>query len=113
MTTAGTTKIAALENGTIRTFEIEPEDVGLRRVDMSELKGGEAEVNARALRGVLEGDQNAYRDIVLLNSAAALVISGKAKDLKDGIALAAQSIDSGSALAVLQKVIAVSNDKPL
>ncbi|ASV87524.1 anthranilate phosphoribosyltransferase [Ochrobactrum quorumnocens] len=113
MTTAGTTKIAALEHGTIRTFEIEPEDVGLRRVDMSELKGGEAEVNARALLGVLEGDQNAYRDIVLLNSAAALVISGKAKDLKDGIALAAQSIDSGSALAVLQKVIAVSNDKPL
>jgi anthranilate phosphoribosyltransferase len=113
MTTAGTTKVAALENGTIRTFEITPEDVGLRRVDMSELKGGEAEVNAKALLGVLEGAQNAYRDIVLLNSAAALVISGKAKDLKDGIALAAQSIDSGAALAVLQKVIAVSNDNPL
>lgn len=79
MTTAGTTKIAALENGTICTFEIEPEDVGLSRVDMSELKGGEADVNARALLGVLKGDQNAYRDIVLLNSAAALVISGKAK----------------------------------
>ena len=113
MTTAGTTKIAALENGAIRTFEIEPEDVGLRRVDMSELKGGEAEVNAKALLGVLSGEQNAYRDIVLLNSAAALVIAGKAKDLQDGITLAAQSIDSGSALAVLQKVIAVSNDKPL
>lgn len=113
MTTAGTTKIAALEKGAIRTFEIEPEDVGLRRVDMSELKGGEAEVNAKALLGVLSGEQNAYRDIVLLNSAAALVIAGKAKDLQDGIALAAKSIDSGSALAVLQKVIAVSNDKPL
>ncbi|MBC2885091.1 anthranilate phosphoribosyltransferase [Ochrobactrum sp. CM-21-5] len=111
MTTAGTTQIAALENGTIRTFEITPEDVGLRRVDPSELKGGEAAENAKALLGVLEGAEGAYRDIVLLNSGAALVIAGKAKDLKEGIALAAQSIDSGSALAVLQKVIAVSNDK--
>ncbi|MEN5276657.1 anthranilate phosphoribosyltransferase [Brucella sp. TWI432] len=113
MTTAGTTKIAALENGNIRTFEITPEEVGLRRVDMSELKGGDAEVNAKALLDVLEGAKNAYRDIVLLNSAAALVIAGKANDLMEGITLAAQSIDSGSALEVLQKVIAVSHDKPL
>ncbi len=67
-------------------------------------------MNAKALLGVLEGDKNAYRDIVLLNSGAALVIAGKAKDLKEGIELAAQSIDSGAALGVLQKVIAVSND---
>ncbi|MEN5299008.1 anthranilate phosphoribosyltransferase [Brucella sp. TWI559] len=113
MTTAGTTKIAALENGNIRTFEITPEEVGLRRVDMSELKGGDAEVNAKALLDVLECAKNAYRDIVLLNSAAALVIAGKANDLMEGITLAAQSIDSGSALEVLQKVIAVSHDKPL
>ncbi len=111
MTTAGTTQVAALENGQIRTFEITPEEVGLRRCDPAELKGGEASVNAKALLGVLEGEKNAYRDIVLLNSGAALVIAGKAKDLKEGIALAAQSIDSGAALDVLQKVIAVSNDK--
>ncbi len=110
MTTAGTTQIAALEKGQIRTFEITPEEVGLRRCDPAELKGGEAAVNAKALLGVLEGDKNAYRDIVLLNSGAALVIAGKAKDLKEGIELAAQSIDSGAALGVLQKVIAVSND---
>ncbi len=110
MTTAGTTQIAALEKGQIRTFEITPEEVGLRRCDPAELKGGEATVNAKALLGVLEGDKNAYRDIVLLNSGAALVIAGKAKDLKEGIELAAQSIDSGAALGVLQKVIAVSND---
>ncbi|PWL17829.1 anthranilate phosphoribosyltransferase [Falsochrobactrum shanghaiense] len=113
MTTAGTTKIAALENGNIRTFEIEPEDVGLRRVDFSELKGGEAAENAKALLGVLEGQKNAYRDIVLLNSAAALVIAGKVEDIREGIALAARSIDSGAALTVLQKVIAVTNDHPL
>jgi len=111
MTTAGTTQVAALENGLIRTFEITPEEVGLRRCDPAELKGGEASANAKALLGVLEGDKNAYRDIVLLNSGAALVIAGKVKDLKEGITLAAQSIDSGAALAVLQKVIAVSNDR--
>ncbi len=110
MTTAGTTQVAVLEKGQIRTFEITPEEVGLRRCDPAELKGGEAAVNAKALLGVLEGDKNAYRDIVLLNSGAALVIAGKAKDLKEGIELAAQSIDSGAALGVLQKVIAVSND---
>ncbi len=110
MTTTGTTQIAALEKDQIRTFEITPEEVGLRRCDPAELKGGEAAVNAKALLGVLEGDKNAYRDIVLLNSGAALVIAGKAKDLKEGIELAAQSIDSGAALGVLQKVIAVSND---
>lgn len=111
MTTAGTTQIAALENGTVRTFTITPEEVGLRRCKPEELKGGDAAENAKALLAVLEGAKNAYRDIVLLNSAAALVISGKAEDLKDGIAQAAHSIDSGAALAVLQKVIAVSNDK--
>ena len=111
MTTAGTTQIAALENGTVRTFTITPEEVGLRRCKPEELKGGDAAENAKALIAVLEGAKNAYRDIVLLNSAAALVIAGKAEDLKDGITQAAHSIDSGAALAVLQKVIAVSNDK--
>lgn len=112
MTTAGTTQVAALENGQIRTFEITPEEVGLRRCSPAELKGGEAAENAKALLGVLEGKDSAYRDIVLLNSGAALVVAGKAENLKDGIAQAVQSIDSGAALAVLQKVIAVSNDKP-
>lgn len=111
MTTAGTTQVAALENGRVRTFQIEPEEFGLRRVDPSALKGGDASVNARALLHVLEGEQGAYRDIVLLNSGAGLVIAGKAGDIREGIALAEKSIDSGAALAVLQKVIAVSNDK--
>ena len=111
MTTAGTTTISALENGEIRNFELQPEDVGLRRVDFAELKGGDAQHNAEALIRVLDGEAGAYRDIVLLNSAAALVIAGKATDLKQGIAIAAQSIDSGAAKTILNKVVAVSNGR--
>jgi len=109
MTTAGTTHVAALENGEIRTFEVTPESVGLRRADPGELKGGDAMYNAEALRGVLDGVKGAFRDITLLNSGAALVIAGKAANLGEGIALAARSIDSGAANAVLKKLIAVSN----
>ncbi len=111
MTITGTTKVAALENGVVRSFEITPEEVGLRRCAPAELKGGEASDNAAALLGVLEGTKGAYRDIVLLNSGAALVVAGKAGDIRGGIEQAAHSIDSGAALTVLQKVIAVSNDK--
>lgn len=109
MTTTGITKIAALENGQVRLFEITPEEVGLARVEPKALKGGDAAENAVALRAVLDGEKNAYRDIVLLNSGAALVIAGKVNDIKQGIELAAQSIDSGAALTVLQKLIAASN----
>lgn len=109
MTTAGTSNIAALQNGEITEFEITPEEVGLKRVAFDELKGGDAQHNAAALLRVLEGEAGAYRDIVLLNAGAALVIAGKAKDIKEGIALAAHSIDSGAAKAKLDKLIAVSN----
>jgi anthranilate phosphoribosyltransferase len=109
MTTAGTTKIAALENGAVRLFEIEPGMVGLPRVSFESLKGGDAEHNARALRAVLEGQQGPYRDIVLLNAGAALVVSGKVSDLAEGVALAAQSIDDGKARQALDRLTEVSN----
>ncbi|PYE88257.1 anthranilate phosphoribosyltransferase [Phyllobacterium leguminum] len=109
MTTSGTTHVAALENGEIRTFEVTPESVGLRRADPSELKGGDAAYNAEALRGVLEGVKGAFRDITLLNSGAALVIAGKVETLNEGVALAAHAVDSGAANTVLNKLIAVSN----
>lgn len=109
MTTAGITHVAALENGVIREFEISPEEVGLRRAAAEELKGGDAEYNAAALMRVLEGEQSAYRDIVLLNAGAALVIADMAPDLQQGIALAARSIDSGAAKSVLNRLITVSN----
>ncbi|WOC14845.1 anthranilate phosphoribosyltransferase [Pseudochrobactrum sp. MP213Fo] len=109
MTTAGTTHVAALHNGEITEFEITPEEVGLKRVAFDDLKGGDAQHNAAALLRVLNGEAGAYRDIVLLNAAAALIIAGKATDLKHGIALAAQSIDSGAAKSKLEQLAAVSN----
>ncbi len=110
MTTAGTTHVAALENGSIRTFDVTPEDVGLERVSMDALKGGDGEHNAKALKAVLDGEKNAYRDIAVLNAAGALVVAGKAADLAEGIALANQSIDSGKAREALDKLVATSNE---
>ncbi|NVN86374.1 MAG: anthranilate phosphoribosyltransferase [Rhodopseudomonas sp.] len=109
ITLAGPTFVAALESGNIRTFEVVPEDAGLPRAGPDALKGGDAEANAAALRGVLEGQPGAYRDVALLNAAAALIVAGKAKDLKQGVALGTTSIDSGAAEGRLQRLIAVSN----
>ncbi len=109
LTTTTRSWAASLEDGKVREIEIAPEDVGVKRATLAELKGGDANHNADAIRGVLRGDRNAFRDIVLLNSAAALMVAGKAKDLGDGAALAAQSIDSGKAaatLATLQRICA-------
>jgi anthranilate phosphoribosyltransferase len=112
ITTSGSTSVAALENGAIRTFEIKPEDVGLPRAKPEALRGGDAEHNARALLDVLKGKASAFRDVALFNSAAALVVAGKAKDLKDAAGLARKSIDSGEAEGRLDRLIAVSNAAP-
>jgi anthranilate phosphoribosyltransferase len=109
ITTSGPTHIAALENGTVRTFEINPEDVGIERAKPEMLRGGDADSNAAALKGVLKGNKGAYRDIAVLNAAAALVVAGKAKDIKEGAAIAAKSIDSGEAEGRLERLIKVSN----
>ncbi len=109
MTTTGTTHIAALENGQIRTFELTPEDAGLTRVTLAQLKGGDAQHNAEALLDVLRGAKNPYRDIVLLNTAAALVIGELAATIDDGIARAGEAIDNGAALAALEALVKVSN----
>jgi anthranilate phosphoribosyltransferase len=109
ITLTGPTFVAALENGNIRTFEVTPDDAGLSRAGGDALKGGDAEANAASLRGVLEGRPGAFRDVALLNAAAALVVAGKAKDLKDGTALGAKSLDSGAAMDKLKRLIAISN----
>lgn len=109
MTTTGTTHIAALENGNIRTFEITPEQVGLERVSLDQLKGGDAHYNAGALMKVLQGTKNPYRDIVLLNAGAALVIGGEAEDIGEGIVKAGTAIDNGAALSALETLIKTSN----
>jgi anthranilate phosphoribosyltransferase len=109
ITTSGPTAVAALEGSAVTTFEIAPEDVGLTRVKPDALKGGDAGHNAEALRAVLQGEKGAYRDIAVLNAAAALVVAGKAAALADGVKLAGHTIDSGAAEGALQRLIAVSN----
>jgi anthranilate phosphoribosyltransferase len=109
ITTAGATHVAALENGMVRTFEITPEDVGLERVKPEALRGGEAKENALALGDVLKGKRGAFRDVAVLNAAAGLMVAGRAKELKQGLALAQTSIDSGEAAVRLQRLIAISN----
>jgi anthranilate phosphoribosyltransferase len=111
ITTSGPTYIAALENGNIRTFEINPEDVGIARAKPEMLKGGDAQANATALTAVLKGGKGPYRDVAVLNAAAALIVAGKANDLKDGAALAAKSLDSGEAEGRLERLIKVSNER--
>jgi anthranilate phosphoribosyltransferase len=110
ITTSGPTAVAALENGAVRTFEIDPEAVGLKRVKPEALRGGDAETNAAALKRVLEGEKGAFRDIAVLNAAAALVVAGSATDLAAGVTLAQKSIDSGEAEGRLDRLIVVSNE---
>src|SRR5215510_10152650 len=109
ITIAGPTHVAALENGAVRTFEITPEEMGLQRVKPEALRGGEAKENAQALVDVLKGKSGAFRDVAVLNAAAALVVADRAKDLKQALALAQKSIDSGEAASRLQRLVAISN----
>ena len=109
MTTAASTKIVELDKGEIRAFEITPEEFGFKRAQPSELKGGDATHNAAALIAVLEGAKNPYRDIATLNAAGALVVAAKARNLTEGLEMAARVLDSGAARATLAKLVAVSN----
>jgi anthranilate phosphoribosyltransferase len=109
ITIAGTTYVAALENGAVRSFEIVPEEFGIARARPEALRGGDAADNALALRAVLKGQTGPFRDVAVLNAAAALVVAGRANDLKQGRALAIQSVDSGQANGRLDRLITVSN----
>lgn len=109
ITPTGTTWVAELKDGKVSTFEIQPEDAGVQRRKLEELKGGDAEYNAKALRAVLGGEKNAFRDAATMTAGAALLVAGKAKDLKEGTAQAEQAIDSGAAEKVLAKLAEVSN----
>lgn len=112
VTTTGPTYVSELDGGKLRHFEITPEDAGLPHARMEDLKGDEPTANAVALRAVLNGAPGAFRDIVLMNSAAALMIAGKAKDLKDGVAQAAKSIDDGKARAALARLVEITHEPP-
>ena len=102
---SGPTTIAELKGGTVTLSEISPEDAGIQRQPLTNVKGGTPEQNAAALRAMLGGAKGAFRDFVLLNAGAALVIAGKTGSLRDGAKMAADSIDSGKALAALENLV--------
>ncbi|MDA0781464.1 MAG: anthranilate phosphoribosyltransferase [Rickettsiales bacterium] len=110
ITTTGKTFVAELKGGRVRKFEIEPSDFGIKKAKSDDLKGGEPNVNAQHLKHLLMNKgKEAYRDIVLLNSAAALVVAGVAKNIEDGIVKASESIESGAANDALMKLCAITN----
>ncbi|HKP33918.1 MAG TPA: anthranilate phosphoribosyltransferase, partial [Sphingomicrobium sp.] len=104
----GESRVSEVREGMVRSYTVRPEDFGLARTTIAELIGGDREENARIIRAILDGEAGAKRDIVLMNSAAALVAGAKARDLKDGVGLAAHAIDSGAALRKLEALVGLS-----
>ncbi|MGE8103992.1 anthranilate phosphoribosyltransferase [Allorhizobium sp. NPDC080224] len=109
ITTTGPSQVAELKDGEIRTFELTPDNFGVETVSLDAIRGGDGTVNAAALRDVLDGAKTAYRDVALCNAAASLIVAGKAKDVTEGMHLASQSLDTGSAARALDTLIAISN----
>jgi anthranilate phosphoribosyltransferase len=109
ITTTGPSLVAALKDGEITTFELNPGDFGVETVTLDAIRGGDGTVNAAALRDVLGGAKTPYRDVALCNAAASLIVAGKAKDVTEGMHLASQSLDSGSAARALETLITISN----
>jgi anthranilate phosphoribosyltransferase len=109
LTTTGETEVAEWKDGAVRRFTVTPEDAGLPRADHAALRGGDADENAAALRALLDGAKGAYRDIVLLNAAAALVVADRAADLAEGAAQAAAVIDDGRAARALADLVEATN----
>lgn len=109
MTTTGSTTIAELKGGKVNVFEVTPADAGLLPAKMSDLIGGDASVNADAIRRVLDDSREPFRDIVILNAGAALVVAGVAADLRGGVEAATAAIANGSARQSLAKLVEVSN----
>ncbi|MGV9009572.1 anthranilate phosphoribosyltransferase [Brevundimonas sp.] len=109
LTTTGPTEVAEWKDGTVRRFTVTPQDAGLPLASIDDIRGGDAEVNAAALTTLLAGEHGAYRDIVLLNAAAALVVGERADDLAQGATMAARVIDDGHAAQALAALVAATN----
>ena len=111
ITTTGPTFVASIKAGNLTSFEVTPEQAGLPQAKPEDLKGGDPQHNAAALLALLDGKQTPYRDIVLMNAAAAFIVADRAENLAGGVALAADAIDSGKARETLRKLVAVSNGR--
>ena len=109
ITTTGETHVAEWREGQIRLFTITPEAVGLPRASLADLRGGDPVENAAAITDLLSGAHGAYRDITLLNTAAALLLAGKVETLREGVAMGAAAIDEGRAKAALDTLVSVTN----
>ncbi len=112
LSTTGASFVAELNDGEVRTFEVSAADAGLPEARLENLKGGDAAHNAKALRALLNGEPGPFRDVVLYGSAAALIVAGKAADLREGVAAAAAAVDSGRAKQVLERLVAITNEAP-
>ena len=104
------TRVSELNDGLVRTYDIQPEQFFGEPAEPEALQGGDPEENAAITRAVLEGEKGARRDVVLLNCSAALMVAGKADNLKAGIEMAADSIDSGAAMAKLTELVQFTQD---
>jgi anthranilate phosphoribosyltransferase len=107
LTTTGPSTVAEFHQGHVRIFEVTPEDAGVPRARLEDLKGGTPVENATAVGELLSGAPGPYRDIVLLNAAAALIVAGSVNTLRDGVALAARSIDEGAAKSALEGMLSI------
>ena len=106
----GESRLSEVRDGQVRTFTIQPEDFGLRRATIADLRGGDREQNAQIIKGILAGEDGPRRDIVLMNATAALMAGGRAPDFKEGVALAAHAIDTGAARAALERLVSLSHE---
>jgi anthranilate phosphoribosyltransferase len=111
ITITGPTRIAEVNNGSVKTYEVTPEDFGMKRASLEGIAGGDAAANAAIIREVLSGKKSSKRDVVLLNAAAALVVAGRAEHLAHAIPLAATSIDSGAASSKLAALVRFTQDR--
>jgi anthranilate phosphoribosyltransferase len=110
ITISGTTRIAEAREGSVRSYEVEPEEFGLPRATLQEISGGDAIENAEIIRAILNGEKSPRRDIVVLNAAAALVAAGRAENIAGAVPLAVRSIDSGFAAEKLQALVRFSSE---
>jgi anthranilate phosphoribosyltransferase len=112
LTTTGTSVVAELKDGKVSSFEVKPEDLDLARASREAIAGGDPAENAARMRALLHGEKGPIRDIVLLNAGAALVVAGQARTHRDGVDLAAKSIDGGKAAGALARMVAITNEPP-
>ena len=111
LSTTGVSKVVELKDGQLRSFEVSPEEVGLPVVTLEDLRGGTPEENAQAIRDLLDGAEGPYRDVVLFNAAASLMVADRVDDLNQGVTIARDAIDQGKAKAALEKLVSIAGFK--